>query len=428
MIGRGVLLTGRGVVSPLGVGIEPHWEALCAGASAVGRRDRLAALGLPASRGAEVAPDAIQPHLARLPRKQQKLWNRATLLAMLGGALAMEDAGLGPGAGDPHRFGVLLGVNVLAWDLDAMLEYLAASESPDRPGMLDVARASGFCMRSINPLDFSLKTLPNLIAGHLAIANDAQGFCRAVTEGHVGGARAIGDAARLVDEGDLDVALCGGADDQLEELFFATHWAGRVIAGDDGRPGLVPGEGSGLLVLEEAEHALARGARVHGELVGFASAAGDGRLGGGDDPQRLSDRLTRVIDTVLEEATTAPDLISLHGDGIPTHDRAEDAALARTLGAVAPSAPRLRLKAAHADLGAAAGPVELLACSSALRHATLPPAVANHDSEARRGRQGASSATACSVYTALSTTPVFRSALVLTLGLFGECSALMMRS
>jgi len=418
MRGRGVVLTGRGVVSPLGVGIEPHWQALCAGRSAVGRRDRLAALGLPASRGAEVAPDAIQPHLARLPRKQQKLWNRATLLAMLGAALAMEDAGLGVGAGDPRRFGVLLGVNMLAWDLGSMLEYLAASESTVTPGTLDVARASAFCMRSINPLDFSLKTLPNLIAGHLAIANDAQGFCRALTEGHVGGARAVGDAVRLIGEGDLDVALCGGADDQLEELFFATHWGGGVIAGDDGRPGLVPGEGSGLLVLEEAEHAIARGARVHGEMVGFASAAGDGCLGGGDDPQRLTDRLTRVIDTVLEEAKTVPDLVSLHGDGIPAHDRAEDAALARTLGAVSPSAPRLKLKAAHADLGAAASPVELLACSSALRHATVPPDVSDHDPESRLGRRGPSPAM----------TPVLRSVLVLTLGLFGECSALMMRS
>jgi len=405
--GRSVVLTGRGVVSPLGVGIDQHWEALCAGRSAVSRRDRLVALGLPASRGAEVAPEAIQPHLARLPRKQQKLWNRATLLAMLAGALAMEDAALSPGAGDPQRFGVLLGVNVLAWDLGSMLEYLAAAESPDTPCVLDMARASGFCMRSINPLDFSLKTLPNLIAGHLAIANDAQGFCRAVTEGHVGGARAVGDAVRLIDEGDLDVALCGGADDQLEELFFATHWGGGVIAGDDGRAGLVPGEGSGLLVLEEAEHALARGARVHGEIVGFASAAGDGDLGGGDHPERLADRLARVVDSVLEEARTAPDLVSLHGDGIAAHDQAERAALARTLGAVAPSAPRLRLKEAHADLGAAASPVELLACASALRHATLPPAVSALST---------------------STTPVFRSALILAIGLFGECSALMMRS
>ena len=402
-----MLLTGRGIVSPLGVGIAQHWEALCAGRSAVGRPDRLAALGLPASHGAEVMADAIQPHLARLPRKQQKLWNRATLLAMLGAALAIEDAELEPGAGDPERFGVLLGVNMLAWDLASMIQYLVASESADAPGTLDMARANAFCMRSINPLDFSLKTLPNLVAGHLAIANDTQGFCRALTEGHVGGARAIGDAMHLIAEDDLDVALCGGADDQLEELFFTTHWGSGLIASDDGRPGLVPGEGSGLLVLEEAEHALSRGAAVHGELAGFASAAGDGCLGGGDDPARLAERLARVIDTVLEEARDAPDLVSLHGDGIPAHDDAEQAALAHALGARASTITCLRMKQAHADLGAAASPVELLACSAALEHATLPRAVSQPPQSA---------------------TPAFRSALVLSLGLFGECSALMVKS
>ena len=406
MNGRTVLLTGRGVVSPLGVGIAQHWEALCAGRTAVGRLDRLAALGLGGSRGAEVAPAALQPHLARFSRKQQNRYSRPTLLAMLGAALAMEDAGLGPGAGDSSRFGVLLGVNTPAWNLDAMLDYLVASESTETPDVLDLPRANGYCMHSINPLDFSLKTLPNLLAGHVAIANDAQGYCRAMPEGHVGGARAVGDAGRLIAEGELDVALCGGADDQLEELFFATHWGAGAIASDDGRPGLVPGEGSGLLVLEEAERALARRARCHGEIAGFASGSGGGRPAAEDDPARLVERLARVIGAVLAEAGDAPDLVGLHGDGIPAHDDAERAALARVMGSAASSTPCLRMKSAHADLGAAASPVELLACSAALEHATLPRAV---------------------VEPPLPPTSPHRSALVISLGLFGECAALMVR-
>jgi len=339
--GRRVALTGRGVVSPLGVGIGPHWEALCAGRAAVARIDRVVALGLPASRGAQVAADAIQPHLGRLPRKQQKLYNRATLLAMLGAALAMEDAGLAPGAGDPTRFGVMLGVNPLAWDLAAMLTYLVASESRQAPGTLDMAVANGFCMHHINPLDFSLKTLPNLAAGHVAIAHDAQGFCRAMTDGPIGGARAVGDAYRLVAEGDLDVALCGGADAQLEELFFATYWGAGLVASDDGdHAGLTAGEGSGLLVLEELERARARGARVHGEIVGFAGSAGEGRLASEDEPARLASRLARVIERVIDEAGDVPDIVSLHGDGIPSHDEAEAWALGHVLG----RAPR-RLRA-----------------------------------------------------------------------------------
>ncbi len=399
------MLTGRGVVSPLGVGLGPHWDALCAGRSAVGVVDRIAALGLPTSRGAQVSSDLIQPHLSRLPKKQQKLYNRAMLLAMLGAALAMEDAGLTPGAGEPSRFGVVLGVDPFAWDLAAMTEYLAASESPRAAGTLDMARANAFCMRNINPLDFSLKTLPNLAAGHLAIAHDAQGFCRAVIEGPVGGARAVGDAYDLVGEGDLDVALCGGADAQLEELYVATYCGAGFLASDDGRPGLVPGEGSGLLVLEDAESARARGAAVHGEIVGFASGAGGGRAAPEDDASGLARRLARIIEATLDEAGAFPDVVSLHGDGLPSHDEAEALALERALGSRAARTPRLRMKGLHADLGAATSPVELLACSMALEHGTLPPGVAEMPSSAP-----------------------LRDALVISLGLFGECAALMLRT
>ncbi len=396
------------MVSPLGVGIAQHWDAVCAGRSAVGPVERLAALGLPASTGAAVSTDLLHPHLGRLPKKQQKLYNRATLLAMLGASLAMEDAGLTAGAGEPARLGVLLGVNALAWDLAAMTDYLVASESMQSPGTLDMARANRFCMQKINPLDFSLKTLPNLAAGHVAIAHDAQGFCRALTEGSVGGAHAVGEAYRLVSEGDLDVALCGGADAQLEELLFATYWGAGVVASDDGsHPGYVPGEGSGLLVLEEAEHAQARGARLHGEVVGFASGAGAGQWANHDDAEDQARRLARVVEAAVEEAGGTPDVVSLHGDGIPAHDRAEALALARVFGSRASQIPQLRMKPLHADLGAAAGPVELLACSAALAHATLP-AVASACSS---GRPAA-----------------FRGALVISLGLFGECAVLMLRA
>jgi len=390
MTARRVLVTGRGVVSPLGVGVDAHFAGLVDGACAIAPLPRLGALGLAASRGAEVDPDVLRPNLSRLPRKQQKLYNRATLLAMLAAALAMEDAGLGRGAGDPARFGVVLGVGPLGWDLEAMTAYLVAAESPSAAGELDMAAANAFCMRNINPLDFSLKTLPNLTAGHLAIAHDAQAFCRVMIEGPVGGAHAVGDGYRLVAEGDLDAVLCGGADAQLEELLFATCWGAGVLGSDDGaRPGYVAGEGSGLLVLEAAERAGARGARAHGEILAFASAAGDGRPAPEDDADRRAAALARVLALALDEAGAYPDVVCLHGDGVPVHDRAEALALHRVLGARGARVPRLRMKSQHGDLGAAATPVELLACTRALGP----------------GRLG----------------------LVVSLGIFGECAALVVR-
>jgi 3-oxoacyl-[acyl-carrier-protein] synthase II len=406
MMKRRVAITGRAVVSPLGVGIDAHWQALVDGRRAVAASPRLTELGLAVSRGAPVAPELIQPHLGRLPRKQQKLYNRATLLGMLAAALAMEDAALTAGAGDPLRFGVLLGVNALSWELGAMTQYLVASESRESPGVLDMALANSFCMKHINPLDYSLKTLPNLAAGHLAIAHDAQGLCRAMTEGPVGGARAVGQAFRLLEEGDLDVALCGGTDAQLEELSF-THYfgAGLLATDDEARAGFSVGEGSGILVVETLERARARGATVHGEILGYAAGAGDARLVCDTDASPDVDRLAGVIRTAIEEAGADPDLVSVHGDGSPAHDRAETEALRQVLGARLDAIPVIRMKDAHGDLGAAGCPVELLACSAALQHDMIPPIVSSASGTPRVPRHRA---------------------LVLSLGLFGESAALML--
>jgi len=402
---RRVVITGRGVVSPLGVGVEDHFTALVDGSCAIAPLPRLTALGLPASHGAEVTADLLRPSLGRLPRKQQKLYNRATLLAMLAASLAMEEAGLSSGAGDPERFGVVLGVNALSWDLMAMVEYLAAVESKEAPGGLDMAAANGFCMRNINPLDYSLKTLPNLAAGHLAIAHDAQGICRAMTEGPVGGGHAIGQAFRMIADGDLDVALCGGADALLEELLFASYFGAGVLASDgSGQPGARPGEGSGVVVLEEAKHARARGADIQGVVRGFSIASGEGALAPDDDPERLGTRLSRVIEQVLDESGALPDLVSLHADGIGSHEAAERLAIERTLGGDSADLMLLRMKDSHGDLGAASAPVEFLACSVALKRAILPRAVSS-----------------CS-----HAPPAMRRALVISLGLFGECAALML--
>jgi 3-oxoacyl-(acyl-carrier-protein) synthase len=313
-------------------------------------------------------------------------------------------AGRGAGAGDPLRFGVLLGVNALSWELGAMTQYLVASESRERPGTLDMALANTFCMKNINPLDYSLKTLPNLAAGHLAIAHDAQGLCRAVTEGPVGGARAVGQAFRLLQEGDLDVALCGGTDAQLEELFFTTY-AGAGLLGADGgeRGGFAAGEGSGILVLEERERARARGATIHAEVLGYAAGAGDGVLVGDTSASPEVERLARVVETAIDEAGGRPGLVSAHADGSPAHERAETAVLRRVLGEGGAAVPVLRMKRAHGDLGAAACPVELLACVTALGQDALPPGLGS-------GTYGPAATR--------------RSALVLSLGLLGESAAL----
>jgi 3-oxoacyl-[acyl-carrier-protein] synthase II len=158
-------------------------------------------------------------------------------------------------------------------------------------------------------------------------------------------------------------------------------------------------------VLEEAERALDRDARIHGEVCGFAIAAGDGELAPDADPERLGTRLGRVIEQVVDESGALPDVVSLHADGIASHEAAERAAIARTLAGTSAPPVLLRMKDSHGDLGAASTPVEFLACSVALKRAILPRVVANRSDTAP---------------------PAIRRALVISLGLFGECAALML--
>lgn len=385
---RRVVITGRGVVSPFGVGVAEHWGGLVRGASAVGLSPRLARLGVGDGRGAEVPAGPLAAGLARLPRKQLKLASRPAALALLASALALEEAGLAPGAGGAEGFGVVLGLDVLSWDIEAMARYLAAAE---RAGALDLPRAHDYCLRQINPLDYSIRTLPNLAAGHVAIAEDARGLCRALIEGDPGGLDAIGQAWRMVAEGELDIALAGGADCRLAEL---TH---AVYAGTGLLEGAAPGEGSGVVVLEAAARAGARGARALGEVLGFAAVAGDGRVAPEQDAEALAGRLARVVEAALAEAGGPPDLIALHGDGLRNHEAAEARALAQVLGPGAHRIPWLRMKALHGDLGAASPAVEAVACLLALERGRLPDGRAL----APGGR-----------------------ALVLALGFFGEAAAL----
>lgn len=378
MSGRSVVITGRGIVSPLGVGFDQHWSAIVKGERAPGPLPRLAALGLKSSAGAEVRPEMLAEHLAKLPRKQQKLYNRITLLAMVAAGLAMEDAGLAPDTVDPTRFGVYLGVNIVSWELAMLLGYLNASESETRRGEMDLARANAYCMRAINPLDYSLKTLPNLTAGYVAIAHNAQGTCRVYTDGAVGGLLAIGDAARAIREGDLDIALCGGADAPTEELVYASA-VGMGLVARDGHAGtgMVPAEGSALLILEAEDRARARTAAPRARVLGISSLLGGSRLVVETERDVLTERLGRAMLRALTAAgIPQADLLALHHDGIATVDEAERVAVEGFPVARRPLAT-IALKRLHGHLGAASPPAEVLACSAMLEHGRIPPMISN---------------------------------------------------
>ena len=392
---RRVVVTGLGIVSPLGIGVEEHWAALISGRSAIARSRRLAEQGFPVDVVAEIPEEAIRKHLHRLPRKQVKLYSRVALFSMIGSSLAVEDAGLKSGATDPTRTGVFLGTFFTAFDFSVFLRWMAAAESQQFPQTMDLPKASEYCISSINPLDYSLKTMPNLTAGHVAIAHNAQGFCRVIADGCTGGLHAIGQAFLSIRENQLDVAICGGAEAPLEEFVFINLCTLDFLAQDgkraektcspfDGsRSGAVLGEGAGLMVLEELEHARKRGARLYGEVLGYGSTAGDAmisRQSSECSPEakidRIKERLGLSMRFALEQAQLdRVDLIGANGDSTKMHDLAETQAIKEVFGLEANRIPVSATKAMHGHMVSASGVVELMSCLVALKRGIIPPTI-----------------------------------------------------
>jgi len=420
---RRVGITGIGLVSPLGAGVAAHWEQILAGKSAVKRVERLARLGFPHEAAAEVSPEALAACLPRLSRKQLKLYNRATTLAMSAAVLAAEDAGIQVSVPDPIRAGVILATLFIPYPIQSLLPLLPEVESLEHANQADMGKALKRCMGGVNPLDLSLKIVPNLTAGHIAITYGLRGACRTVADAWIGGMQAIAQAATAIREGELDLVLCGGAECPLEELVYADLCTTDLLAPPAPsiertcqpfgrqRCGTVAGEGAAVLILEALDHAERRGARVQCEISGFAAATGTPTADG------LSETLGRAMRAAIAAAgRERVGAIALHGDAGQMTDLGE----ARAVGALAHSwgngLPVYATKGAHGNLFSAAAPIEVATAACALERRMLPPSCNCDDVDP-----------ACRV--AVRTSPVPFDAdtiLVNALGCFGEAASMVL--
>lgn len=420
---RRIVVTGLGMVSPLGIGGASHWEGLLAGRSAVARLDRLTRLGFPVDVAAEVPEAAVAACLPRLPRKQLKLYNRATTFAMTAAILAAEDAGLKIPLDDPTRAGVILATLFIPYPIQDLLRHLAGVEAPDHPNQIDMVRALQLSRTAVNPLDLSLKIVPNLTAGHIAINFSLRGFCRTVSDGCTGGMHAIGQAMTAIREGELDVVLCGGAESSLDDMVFADLCSTDLLAVameppgrtccpfGRGRAGTVAGEGAAVLVLEAHEHAQHRGARLRAEVTGFGAAIGDLTLAG------VQGSIERAVRAALADAQVEwVDLVSANGDSSPLNDQAEAVAIRAMCGTQGKSPVITATKGAHGNLFSAAGPLEVATAVMALEHRMVPPSVNCDDPDPECGLTLSGSAP--------YPLPGVRAALVNAIGAFGEAASL----
>lgn len=367
-----VAITGVGVVSPIGVGKEQTWNSLLRGRSGVGPIRGFDPGGLPVQIAGEV--ENFDPKTYVKPRKSLKLMARDTRLGVVASNLAREDAGLAKGQVDPDRFGVILGADPICGALeDSEASYRACMVD----GKFDVRRWATDGMAATFPLSF-LKVLPNMIASHVSIAQDARGPCNTIHQGDVSSLLAVREATRVIQRGAADAMIAGGASSQLNPY----HWIRLCLGGelstsredpttvlrpfDADRDGQVRGEGAAAFILEDRRHAEARGATILARVRGCASTC---RPGGGA-PKGVA--LERAMSLAMEEAGLQPtDMGHVNAHGVSAV--AEDEIEARAIHARLPEVPVTAPKSYFGNLGASGGAVEMSTSVLSFAEELVPP-------------------------------------------------------
>jgi len=266
---RRVVITGVGMVTPLGADLSRTRRSLEAGNCAVGAVSRFDVSCFAAKSGAEVRDFDARPHF-RIP-KALKLTDRRTRFAVAAASMALADAGANENGIDRSRLGVLVGSS----GSDLQAEELACAVREDAPGrcVTDIPFFAERILSRLNPL-WLLVNLPNMVSAHVAIQIESNGPNSTVMTDWVAGSQAIGEAFHWIRGGDADAVLAGGADNGVLPFVFGTYEQAGLFDGDAGvYSSFALGEGAAMLLLEEREHARRRGARVYGEILSYATAS-----------------------------------------------------------------------------------------------------------------------------------------------------------
>lgn len=376
--GRRAVVTGVGVVAPGGPSRDAFWQLLVDGRTAT----RRITFFDPAPFRSQVAAEVdIDMRAAGLTTHEIARTDRFAQFALVAADEAVADSGLDLASGDPSRGGVdhdRLSVS-LGSAVGATMrledEYVQVSDA-GRDWVVDPAYGSRFLHQAL---------LPSTAAAELAVRYSAHGPASVMSTGCTSGIDAVGHASQLIEDGDADVVLCGASDAPISPISVACFDSIRATTGrndspesasrpfDATRDGFVMGEGGAVLVLEEREHARARGAHVYCEVAGFANRANAFHMTG-LRPDGVE--MSAAIDDVLRQGRLDPstvDYVNAHGSGTKQNDRHETAAVKRSLGAHAYETPMSSIKSMVGHSLGAIGSIEIAACAMAMEHGVVPP-------------------------------------------------------
>jgi len=368
-----VVVTGLGMVSPLACGVEPTWRRLIAGESGAARVESFDVSDLPCQIAAQVprgsAPDAFHPDDWMEPKEQRRV-DPFIVYAVSAATQALKDADWAPKTYEEEcETGVLIGSGIGGLDGIAETAILLHEKGP----------------RRVSPF-FIPGRLINLASGHVSIMHKLKGPNHSVVTACSTGAHAIGDAARLIALGDATVMVAGGAESAVCRLALAGFAACRALSTgfnerptqgsrpyDKDRDGFVMGEGAGCVVLEDYDHAKARGAKIYAEIIGYGLSGDAYHI---TSPSPDGDGGFRSMNAALKRAgLTAADIdyVNAHGTSTPLGDEIELRAVERLLGNSAGRVSMSSTKSSVGHLLGAAGAVESIFSILAIRDGVAPP-------------------------------------------------------
>jgi len=370
---RRVVVTGLGMVTPLGVGVDHNWSQIIAGKTGINRItgfdvDDLACQIAGQVPGAD-APGGLDLDAFIEPREQRRM-DRFIQLGVVAAQLAVEDSGWMPEDRESlNRTGVMIGSGIGGLETIVQTDQLMNDRGP----------------RKISPF-FIPSALINLVSGHVSIKYGFRGPNHAVVTACSTGAHAIGDAARMVALDDADVMVAGGAEAAVCRIGMAGFAAARALSTgyndspekgsrpwDTGRDGFVMGEGAGIVVLEELEHARARGATIYAEIKGYGMSGDAYHI---TAPAEDGDGGYRAMEAALKRAGLGAeeiDYVNAHGTSTPLGDLIEAGAVRRLLGDAVGKVSMSSTKSATGHLLGAAGAIEAIYSVKTVQTGDLPP-------------------------------------------------------
>ncbi|SMB26685.1 3-oxoacyl-[acyl-carrier-protein] synthase II [Sterolibacterium denitrificans] len=367
MARRRVVVTGLGIISPVGNAVPAAWDNIVAGRSGIGRITRFDASAFASQIAGEVKDFDVGAYLSTKDARRMDTFIHYGLAA---GMQAFKDSGLEITPENAERVGVNIGSGIggLPMIEETHSEYLAGGP------------------RKISPF-FIPGTIINMISGHLSIMYGLKGPNLAMVTACTTATHCIGESARMVEYGDADVMVCGGAESTVVPLAIGGFASARALSTrnddpatasrpwDKDRDGFVLGEGAGVLVLEEYEHARARGAKIYAEVAGYGMSADAHHMTApaedGDGARRCMVNALRNAQMNLDEV----DYINAHGTSTPLGDIAETMAVKRCFGDHARRLVVNSTKSMTGHLLGAAGGVEAVFSTLAVHHQISPPTI-----------------------------------------------------